>query len=242
METIRYFHQATVSESLGNGWYTMKKYFLYLLLAVIITGIFEGGFNIFRYDFSNHDFNGFGFGHNWDIAFPLAFMFISFSVIIALAVTFLVAPVISYGADLMFIQAIRDTKPDLKNMFIGFQRNFLNIVLANLLVTIIVVAGIIFLIIPGIIFACRLFMVPYLVMDKQLGAIEAIETSWRMTRGHGFTVFGLGFMSIPIIILGLIVFIIGVFPALVWISASFASLYQAIITENEVETVSEEVE
>ncbi len=240
METLRYFHQPTVSESLGNGWYTMKKYFLYLLLAVIITGIFDGGFNIFRYNFSSHDFTGPWFRHNWDHVFPFAIMFFSVSALIGLLIAFLVRPVISYGANLMFLQAARNTRPDIKNLFIGFQRNFLNIILANILVTIIVIAGFVFLIIPGIIFACRLFMVSYLVMDKQLNAIDAIETSWRMTRGHGLTIFGLGVMSIFIFILGLIVFIIGVFPAMIWINASFASLYQAIITETGAGTVDEE--
>lgn len=239
MEAIRYFHQPTVSESLGNGWYTMKKYFLYLLLAVVITGIFDGGFNLFRFNLSDHNFPGPGFNHNWDYVFPLSMLFISVSAFVGLLIAFLVRPVISYGANLMFLQGVRNTSPEIRNLFIGFQRGFLNIVLANLLVVVIIIIGLIVLIIPGIIFACRLFMVPYLVMDKRLNAIEAIETSWRLTRGHGLSVFGLGLMSIPIFILGLIAFIVGVFPAMMWINASFASLYQAIITESEAVTVNE---
>jgi uncharacterized membrane protein len=231
MEPIRYFHQPTISESLGNGWYTMKRYFLYLLLAVIVAGIFAGGSNIFQYNFSGNNFPGSGFEHNWNHFFPFILTFVTISAFIALAFAILIRPVILYGANLMFLQGVRDSKPDIKSLIVGFQRNYINIIVSSLLVTIIIIAGFILFIIPGIVAACRLFMVPYLIMDKQLGAIEAIETSWRMTREHGFTVFGLGFMSIFIFIGGLLLLIVGVFPALILIDASFASLYQAIVTQ-----------
>jgi hypothetical protein len=35
-------------------------------------------------------------------------------------------------------------------------------------------------------------------------------------------------MAIPIAIAGLICLIVGIFPAIIWIEASFASLYQAV--------------
>jgi len=232
MESTRYFHQPTISESLGNGFYTTKKYFLYLLLAVIVAGIFGGsGSNIFQYNFSGHDLSG--LDQSWEHFFPIILTFVSISAILAFAFAVLVSPVISYGADLMFLQGVRDSKPEIKNLIIGFQLNYLNIIVSSLIVFIIVIVGFIFLIIPGILALCRLFMVPYLVMDKKIGAIEAIETSWRMTRGYGFTVFGLGVMSIFIFIFGLLLLIVGVFPALILINASFASLYQAIITKRE---------
>jgi uncharacterized membrane protein len=70
-------------------------------------------------------------------------------------------------------------------------------------------------------------------MDKELDPIRALEESWRMTSGHGWTIFGLGLMAIPIFILGLICLFVGVFPAIIWIKSSFASLYQAILTKRE---------
>jgi uncharacterized membrane protein len=94
--------------------------------------------------------------------------------------------------------------------------------------------GIFALIIPGIVLACRLAFVSYLVMDKGLDPIQAVEESWRMTRGYGWTIFGLGFLSIFIAIAGLLCLIVGIFPAIIVISASFASLYQAILTEKEI--------
>jgi len=210
MNTMRYFHQPTISESLGNGWYVMKKFFLWLLIVVIITGIFESPS---QFTYKGHDtFPGFLF-----LLIPLAAAFF-----------ILVSPVISYGSSLIFLQSVRDQQPDIKLLFTGFQTNYVNIVLANLLTTVIIVLGFVFLIIPGIVFACRLAFVPYLVMDRGLDAVKAVEESWRLTRGHGWTIFGLGILSFFIVILGLLCLIVGVFPAIIWISASFATFFQAV--------------
>jgi uncharacterized membrane protein len=89
------------------------------------------------------------------------------------------------------------------------------------------------LIIPGIIIGCRLVFVSYIVMDKKLDPIEAVELSWKLTRGHGWRIFAMGITSFFIFILGLLMLIIGVLPAIMWISSSFATLYQSILIEKE---------
>jgi len=213
MEEIKYFHQPTISESLGNGWYVTKKYFLWLLLVVIICSIFESPA---RYTYKA------------DHSFPEMIGFAAFAIFGAILIFLFIRPIIVWGARLIYLESVRDKNPDLKNLFIGFQHNYLNIVLAHLLVAVIVGFGFVFLIIPGIIFACRLAFVPYLVMDKNLDPVKAVEESWRLTKGYGWTIFGLGLLCIPIVIAGLICLIVGIFPAIILINASFASLYQAV--------------
>ena len=90
-----------------------------------------------------------------------------------------------------------------------------------------VVLGLIMLVIPGIIIACRLALVPYLVMDRGLDAIKAVETSWRMTKGYTWKIFWMGFLIVPILLAGLITFGIGVIVSWMWINAAFAALYMA---------------
>ena len=70
-------------------------------------------------------------------------------------------------------------------------------------------------------------------MDKQLDPIEAVELSWKLTRGHGWRIFAMGIVSFFIIIFGLCLMIIGIFPAIMWISCSFATLYQSVLLEKE---------
>jgi len=223
MESMRYFHQPTISESLGNGWYVMKKYFLWLLLVLIVCSIFDGSPAKFTY--------------KTDQPFPAMIGLAAFAIVIAVLIFLLVRPVIVWGGRLIYLQCARDESPELKNLLVGFQHNYLNIILAHLLVAVIVGFGILFLIIPGIVFACRLAFVSYLVMDKGLDPVKAVEESWRLTKGYGWTIFGLGLMTVPIVIGGIICLIVGVFPALIWINSSFASLYQAVDFAKNSETV-----
>jgi len=142
---------------------------------------------------------------------------------------FIIAP-FKVSADFMYLKAIRGLKLDVKELFDVFN-NYLNVVLASLLQFAIIGIGLAFLIIPGIIFACRLVFVPYLVMDKKLDPVKAVEESWRLSRGYGWRVFWLGFVSFVLIIGGFMVFIFGAVIAFMWINTAFAGLYQAVLIE-----------
>jgi uncharacterized membrane protein len=111
--------------------------------------------------------------------------------------------------------------------------NYLHIVLANLLVFALVVIGFFALIIPGIIIACRLVFVSYIVMDKKLDPIEAVELSWKLTKGHGWRIFFMAIISFFIGLFGFLMLIVGIFPAIIWICSSFASLYESVLREKE---------
>ena len=99
--------------------------------------------------------------------------------------------------------ACRGDKVEIKDMFGAF-RNYINAVFASLLVGVIVAFGLVLLIVPGIIFACKLAFTPYLVVDRKMDAIEAIKTSWHMTDGYAWDVFLIGVMAIPICFAGIL--------------------------------------
>jgi len=207
---------STISGSYGYGWQQMWKYFLYLFLVVVIVTFAEAPLGMIQ---DAEDYN-----HSAGM------------IVLQIAIAFywlLVLSVINYGGDLLFLRAIRNEKIDIKEMFSGFRDSYLNIVLANLLVFAIVGLGLVFLIVPGIIFLCRLAFVPYLVMDKKLEPVAAVEKSWSMTRGYGWKIFGIGLLAIPIIILGLLCLIVGVFFAAMWIATAFAALYHAVDLEEQ---------
>lgn len=77
------------------------------------------------------------------------------------------------GASWVFLKSVRGEKIDVQDMFSVFE-NYLNVVLAGLLAAAMIGLGMIFLVIPGIIFACRLAFVRYLVMDRKLEPVEAV--------------------------------------------------------------------
>jgi hypothetical protein len=237
------------SNSFGTGWKVMADNFLRLLLVIIILGILVAPFKFFNMDFGPSDFHGGPWNWNWDDEkgwehfFGLASLgiFAAFFALLAMLYAFLVAPVFKYGGDIIFVKAVRKTKPDFEYLIKGFTENYLHIVLANLLVFALIILGMFALIVPGIIIACRLAFVSYIVMDKKLDPIEAVELSWRLTKGHGWKIFFMGFASFFIIIFGLILMIVGIFPAIMWVCSSFATLYESVLHEKEpvVEVVSE---
>lgn len=197
-----------VWSSFGNGWRQMFKYFLELLLIGII---------------------------GWVIGIPSgatvwaegAAVAAGILVFFALFYGFLIIGPVDYGVSFAHLKAARGDKLEITDMFAGF-RNYWNAVFANLLVGVIIFIGFILLIIPGIIFACKLAFTPYLVVDQKMDVIEAIKVSWSMTRGHAWKVFFIGLLAIPIVIVGLVLFIIGIIPAIMWIRLTLASLYHAV--------------
>jgi uncharacterized membrane protein len=231
--------------SFGAGWRVMTDNFLRLFLVVLILAIVTSPLKIFNFKFDISDLHnfpwniGYNIGHN--IGHNISYLpmlgalgiFAVFFGLMAMLYSFLVKPIFEYGGSMIFVQAVRKIKPDFEYLIKGFMENYLNIVLANLLVFALVVLGLFALIVPGIIIGCRLAFVSYIVMDKKLDPIEAVELSWKLTRGHGWQIFFMGFVSIFIVIFGLIMLIIGIFPAIMWICSSFASLYESVLREKE---------
>jgi uncharacterized membrane protein len=211
--------KATAFGSFGFGWQQLWKYFLHLFLIGIIVGI------------ANMPSQTLGLALRRAGAFDSA-EFIVLNLVIA-AYAILVLPVVKYGGDWLFLRFMRDERPSLAAIFDGFKKNYLSIVLANLLVFAICGIGFLLFIVPGIIFACRLVFVPYLVMDKGLDPVAAIEKSWFMTRGHGWRIFGMFLLSILLFCCGLVLLIVGAIFALMWIGCAFASLYHAIDLEDQ---------
>lgn len=80
---------------------------------------------------------------------------------------------------------------------------------AAILVGIIVMIGTILLIIPGIIAALGLMFTKYLVIDRELGPIEAIRESWNITKGNRFRLLGLLVVVVVINIIGAAFFMVG---------------------------------
>jgi hypothetical protein len=224
--------------SFGTGWRVMMDNFLRLFLVVIILSILTAPLKMFNFHFDPSDWHGApwnmggDWGHNFFRLGTLG-VFAAFFGLLAMLYAFLIAPVFEYGGDMIFVQAVRKIKPDFEYLVKGFMENYLHIVLANLLVFALVVLGCFALIIPGIIIACRLAFVSYIIMDKKLDPIEAVELSWKLTKGHGWKIFFMGFVSIFIIIFGLLMMIVGIFPAIIWICSSFASLYESVLREKE---------
>lgn len=219
METLNGNLKPRAGSAFSHGWQVMSSNFISLFLAGLI--VFAAGMP-FMLLVNLEDITGIPSGI---IAITLVFsqlFFMAYSL-------FILSP-LDYGMKWIYIKASRGEKFEVAQMFDSF-KVYLNVVLASLLSGAIIVFGFLFLIIPGIIFACRLAFVPFLVMDKKLDAVKAVEESWRLTRGHGWRILWMGIVSFFIVIAGLLVLFFGVIVSAIWIQASFTSLYHAVLEE-----------
>jgi uncharacterized membrane protein len=219
--------------SYNTGWKVMADNFLRLLLVVIILAIIASPMTGMKaqWKFNAHDFQNIPWNMNDFFKVGAVGVAAAFLALLGMMYYFLLLPVFKYGGKMMFVQSVRQKSPDFDLLISGFRKNYLNIVLANLLVTALIGIGVVCLFVPGIIIACRLAFTPYLVMDKELDPIKAAEESWRLTRGHGWKIFAMGFVSFFIYIAGFICFFIGVFVSDMWVKSAYATLYQSVLID-----------
>jgi uncharacterized membrane protein len=207
----------------GNGWRQMKKYFLELLLIMILSFLFSiPSFGLYIDDLQALVSN----------LVSINLMFFKFEgygvyIIVALAYIILFEWPVEYGVSYASLRAARNEKVEVKNMFAAFS-NYLNAVFAYLIVTVIIIFGFLLLIIPGIIFGCKLAFVPYLVVDKKMDAVSAIKESWRMTEGYVITLVLIGVFAFFLCIFGLILAGVGLIFAIIWIELAIAYLYHKV--------------
>lgn len=103
-----------------------------------------------------------------------------------------------------------------------------NYIIGSVLVGLIVIAGFILLIIPGIYFAIRLSQFPYFIVDKNFGGIEAIKASWNATKGNVMNLIVFGLLSFGVVILGFIALIVGLLAAIPVVSVAAIYVYKML--------------
>jgi len=205
---------AGVGASYSHAWEQLKRYFwplllmgLVALIVSLVVGFVTGAI-----------------GGVLDAALGTRF----FSSLAGLISQFVVTVPLTYGGFYVYLKAARDERPEVSDLFVPYQRAFFNSVVANILLTLIVVVGTFLFIIPGIIAGVRLSFAPLLVVDEGYGPVEAIGESWRRTHGYFWTIFLTGLLGVPVVLVGLLLFVVGVIPAGMWVYLAFTSLYAAI--------------
>lgn len=200
------------------AWKQQWKYFPELLLVTLVTFLFA--IPLFAVSFLQEINDAFA------IYFSVVYMIYSFFVIYPL----------EYGYSFVCLKAARGEKIHIQDLF-QVLGTYLQALLAILLTGMIITAGIICCIIPGIILACKLAFVPFLVVDRRMDCIEAIKASWNMTNGHTTTIFLMLVLAIPIYIAGLLCCGIGIIIAGMWVELAGAALYHAVEKTQTVKTI-----
>ena len=153
------------------------------------------------------------------------FQYQNLSNIVSLAIT----PPLAIGLCIFSLNISRDSKADINNLFLGFQKKWLNYILAYIMMVLAISIGFILLIIPGVIASLMLSQVFFIMAeDDEVGAYDALFKSHNMMKGYKWK-----FFKIQLRIFGLAilcVFTLGL--GFIWLSpyqyVVFATFYDDI--------------
>ena len=100
--------------------------------------------------------------------------------------------------------------------------------ISSILYGIMVALGFVLLIVPGVILMIRFQFYQYLIIEKKSGPIQALKTSWRMTRGSAWNLFILWLIIIIINLAGALALGIGLFFTVPTTMVAMAYVYKKL--------------
>lgn len=101
-----------------------------------------------------------------------------------LAALMLVAFVLALMQPILALRVAKGKSPTLNQLWNEFKQKGLRLLALQILVAAAIIIGFILLIVPGIIMIWRLFLAPYILIDKNTSIQQAISRSWNMSRGY----------------------------------------------------------
>jgi hypothetical protein len=151
----------------------------------------------------------------------------------AAALAAFVASPLGDGFSYLCLRAVRGV-PSPAHLGLRVLDNYRESVAASVLVFLLTLLGLAFFVLPGVLIYCRTRFVSYLVVEEGFDAVDAIQESFRLTRGHGVAILGITAGGIAACAAGLLCLGVGVIPALTLWELARASLYQTVVLPSEV--------
>ncbi|MDD5065447.1 MAG: hypothetical protein PHF84_00225 [bacterium] len=125
-------------------------------------------------------------------------------------ISFLLSFYLSVGLIIISLKKARGQTASIGDLFAGFP--FLaSYAGASILYMFIVIAGMILLIFPGVIWSLKYMFYPYLIVDKNMKAVESLKASAKITEGSKWDLLGINFVIGVISMLGVLCLVIGMF-------------------------------
>lgn len=137
----------------------------------------------------------------------------------------LVSLVLAAGFTRASLNIVSGSKAAVGDLF-GEIGKVVPIVLASLLFYILFVIGLILLIVPGIYVALRFGFFVTAIVDRNLGPIEALKYSYRITTNNTLSLFGLFILSMLIGIAGAVALLVGLLVAIPVVTLALSVAYR----------------
>ncbi|MBN1898671.1 MAG: hypothetical protein JW827_07835 [Spirochaetes bacterium] len=114
------------------------------------------------------------------------------------------------GLVIIFLKKAKGQDTTFGDLFSG-GKYLLSFIGASLLYYLIVLAGMILLIFPAIIWGIKYMFFPYLIIDKNMKAIESLKASAKITQGNKWDILGFSIVAAVVSYLGVLGLVIGLF-------------------------------
>ncbi|MCL5439210.1 MAG: DUF975 family protein [Patescibacteria group bacterium] len=184
-------------EAIGYGWDKVKKNLRFFIVLIVI---------VFAVSFVPSFINSAmtASSREGGQIFPTIF-----SLIINLAF-WVLQTIIGIGLIKIYLKFIDGQKPKYSDLF-SYYRLFFKYLIGSILSGLIVLAGFILLIVPGIIWSIKYQFTTYLIVDKDMSPVAALKKSGAITKGSKWNLFLFGLLLGLINILGVIALGVGLF-------------------------------
>lgn len=220
--TVKSVTKFSKSEAIKFGWNTTKsnlKFFVVLLILVWIINLIP---RILSFPVSFIMPKG-SFDDNYLTRMVISVIFI---LIIAIVSWFL-KNLVDIGLIKIALKFHDNQKPKLSDLFSG-TNVFWKYIGGNILYGLIVFAGFLLLIIPGIIWSIKFQYYSYLIIDKGLGPIAALKQSSKITQGIKWDLFIFNLALIGVLVLGFLALFVGLFWTIPTTSIATAYVYRKL--------------
>lgn len=207
----------SINEAIHFGWNTMKSNIGFFIGLLIFVFLFSSLFSIIAAKATEAN-----------IFLGIIFYIADFSLSI----------IISIGLVKIALRFCDNEKGRFADLFSQYPL-FPQYLVGSILYGLIVFAGTILLIIPGIIWGIQFCFYDYFIVDKGLGPIEALKRSSAITRGVKWDLFLFFLILSGINLLGALCLLIGLFVTIPTTMVALAFVYRKLMAQAEIVQVSE---
>lgn len=200
------------TEAIKYGWSVMKANLWYFVGILIVAWLIVGIPGALADHFQKND---------------MGFLALLFNII-----TSVLRVIISIGMIKIALKFLAEEKPEFMDLF-RFQGNFWRFVGGSILYGLIVVAGFILLIVPGIYWAIKFQWFGYCIVDQKLGPVNALKKSAEMTQTVKWQLLGFALVIMGINILGFLCLFIGLFATVPTTLMAYAFVYRKLLGQTE---------
>jgi uncharacterized membrane protein len=182
----------TIGSALGFGWETFKKRPWFFIVAAFLILLAPGLISVLTDEIDS-----------------LLAGTIETPAIITLPVDLALNTLISMGSTAFYLAA-HDNPETVEVSALWHPHPFWNYFAAFILVLVVTMIGFVLLIVPGVILMLMFIFAPYVVIDCERGPIDAMGESNRITRGHKWSLFGLGLVIGLTFIMGIVALVLSI--------------------------------